>query len=114
MEIEEFVGLSKGVWRSMRSGHSLAFQQFEEVIIGITITLLNTKDQSVKDLMKSVDFPQGKWTHPFLIEWTSESDWEEEGSISSDCGKSILIPFPKSETSGLLALISSIDNPSNS
>ena len=30
MTIEQFIAQSEGSWKSMRSGHSLAFQQFEE------------------------------------------------------------------------------------
>ena len=37
MTIEQFIAQSEGSWRSMRSGHSLAFQQFEEVLSEITI-----------------------------------------------------------------------------
>ena len=37
MDIEQFVAHSLGEWRSMRSGHSLAFQQFEDVLSEISI-----------------------------------------------------------------------------
>ena len=44
MNIEQFVAQSEGEWRSMRSGHSLAFQYFEDVLSEIKICLLYTSD----------------------------------------------------------------------
>lgn len=40
MDLATFVERSEGTWRSMRSGHSLAFQQFEEVLSQIKIERL--------------------------------------------------------------------------
>ena len=44
MNIEQFVEQSTGEWRSMRSGHSLAFQQFEEVLSIVEINALAVGD----------------------------------------------------------------------
>ena len=38
MQIEQFFLKSVGEWNSMRSGHSLAFQEFEEIRSKIKIT----------------------------------------------------------------------------
>ena len=38
MNIEEFFLKSVGEWNSMRSGHSLAFQEFEEIRSKVKIT----------------------------------------------------------------------------
>ena len=37
MDIEQFVAQTEGEWRSMRSAHSLAFQQFEDVLSEISV-----------------------------------------------------------------------------
>ena len=53
MTIEQFVAQSTGRWRSMRSGHSLAFQQFEEVLSEVTIEEISREDSVVKELLES-------------------------------------------------------------
>jgi len=52
MNIEQFVAQSLGEWRSMRSGHSLAFQQFEDVLSEITITQFDTDNKEIKEAIK--------------------------------------------------------------
>ena len=47
MNIEQFVAQSEGTWRSMRSGHSLAFQQFEEVLSEVQISRIESSDQEI-------------------------------------------------------------------
>ena len=49
MNIEQFVAQSEGTWRSMRSSHSLAFQQFEEVLSEIRIQKVNSEDPEVSN-----------------------------------------------------------------
>jgi phycoerythrin-associated linker protein len=44
MQLESFVARSLGRWRSMRSGHSLAFQQFEDVRSSVLIEPMGLKD----------------------------------------------------------------------
>ena len=53
MTIEQFVAQSSGKWRSMRSGHSLAFQQFEEVLSEVMIEEISKEDSAVKQLLES-------------------------------------------------------------
>ena len=52
MNIEEFFLRSVGEWNSMRSGHSLAFQEFEEIRSKIKITPVNRNDSRVIELLK--------------------------------------------------------------
>ena len=52
MNIEEFFLKSVGEWNSMRSGHSLAFQEFEEIRSKIKITPANTNDNRLTKLVK--------------------------------------------------------------
>tara|TARA_B100000029_G_scaffold138327_1_gene133298 strand:- start:314 stop:862 length:549 start_codon:yes stop_codon:yes gene_type:complete len=102
MEIEEFVGLSKGVWRSMRSGHSLAFKQFEQIISKITISTLDKDDEEVLALLESKYDLGETYKAPFKVEWKVEEDWDTDDESLSKEGFSILIPFPKDTNSGYL------------
>ncbi len=102
MEIERFVSLSQGEWRSMRSGHSLAFQQFEEVLSTIQIKKLSLKDADVVKLIKSSPNIINKPLSPFRIDWKSESDWSDENSPNLSTGSCLLIPIPNSHQKGIL------------
>ena len=55
MNINEFVKLSLGRWRSQRSAHHLAFAHFEEVTSNINIEALSSDDSRVIQLCKSHD-----------------------------------------------------------
>ena len=48
MEIENFVEQSTGEWKSMRSSHSLAFKQFEQILSNIKIEELTKDNLEVK------------------------------------------------------------------
>ena len=100
MDIGKFVDLSEGTWRSMRSGHSLAFQHFEEVLSEIKINKLKVDDKSVQELISSVEMPMGMVTSPFRMQWEAESDWEPEDSTAVSAGSCILLPVQRSESSG--------------
>lgn len=62
MDISTFVELSHGEWRSMRSGHSLAFQYFEEVLSEVKIQCLDIDDEAVSKLANSVKILEGELT----------------------------------------------------
>ena len=57
MDIEQFVAQSIGEWRSMRSGHSLAFQQFEDVLSEISIKAFNDDPNKISELIKASSQP---------------------------------------------------------
>ena len=102
MNLQSFVERSEGQWRSMRSGHSLAFQQFEEVLSRITIERLDLNDERVINLIESEPSPEGIPDCPFRMEWNAESDWEPDDPSEVSAGSCILVPVPSSETSGVL------------
>ena len=52
MQIEEFFLKSVGEWNSMRSSHSLAFQEFEEIRSTIKIFPLRTNNSKDTKLIK--------------------------------------------------------------
>ena len=105
MTIEQFVAQSSGKWRSMRSGHSLAFQQFEEVLSEVTIEEISKDDSSVIQLLQSsVANKQNLDTisSPFKMEWCAESDWEPDDPSEVSSGSCIIVPLVKNISSGNL------------
>ena len=75
MDIEQFVAQSIGEWRSMRSGHSLAFQQFEDVLSEISISAAHDNEDQLIDLIKASSQPDDShYVSPFSMEWSAESD----------------------------------------
>ena len=105
MTIEQFVAQSSGKWRSMRSGHSLAFQQFEEVLSEVVIEELSKEDPGVKQLLESsLTKEQDKYSisSPFKMEWCAESDWEPDDPSDVSSGSCIIVPLAKDKSSGTL------------
>ena len=91
MNIDEFVQLSLGEWRSQRSAHHLAFQHFEAVTSQIKIIGLEPEDSQVLELCKINDIDPKLATSPFKMTWEGESDWDEDETMS---GSTILVPIP--------------------
>ena len=105
MTIEQFVAQSLGKWRSMRSGHSLAFQQFEEVLSEVTIEEISKDDSSVIQLLQSSVANKQNWdtiSSPFKMEWSAESDWEPDDPSEVSSGSCIIVPLVKNISSGNL------------
>ncbi len=102
MEIETFVAQSEGEWNSMRSGHSLAFKQFEEIVSNIKVKLLSNNDQNVRDLLHKSDYSNSEPLSPFEIKWAGESDWNNEKDNEDLKGSSLLIPIPSTNNTGVI------------
>ena len=105
MTIEQFVAQSSGKWRSMRSGHSLAFQQFEEVLSEVTVEEISKDDSAVKQLLESSIAKKHNLdtiSSPFKMEWCAESDWEPEDPSEVSSGSCIIVPLVKDISSGTL------------
>ena len=105
MTIEQFVAQSSGKWRSMRSGHSLAFQQFEEVLSEVVIEELSKEDPGVKQLLESSlakEHDKCSISSPFKMEWCAESDWEPDDPSEVSSGSCIIVPLAKDKSSGTL------------
>ena len=94
MDINKFVKLSLGSWRSQRSAHHLAFGHFEEVTSNIDIEALAIDDERVIQLCKTHDIEPQQATSPFKMSWEGESDWDEDETMS---GSTILVPIPDIE-----------------
>lgn len=95
---EKFINQSIGEWKSIRSSHSLAFQEFENTNSNILIKQININNQVVQKLLDKFQFDE----EPLLaieIAWHAISDWEERESQED---KTVLVFLPKEEFSGLI------------
>ena len=100
MQIEQFFLNSVGEWKSMRSRHSLAFQEFEGIRSKIKITPTPTNDSRVIKLLKDNSITSNEIKYAFLICWEAKSEWGEENQKENSSGQSILIPVKISKTEG--------------
>ncbi len=101
MEIEKFITQSEGEWNSMRSGHSLAFNQFEEIVSTIQIIILKKNDYRVLEFLAKSEYSNHKPIQPFEIKWESKSDWEVKNDNELN-GSSILLPIEVSKNKGII------------
>ena len=89
----------------MRSGHSLAFQQFEDVLSEVQISAIKPDHPKIKELLEASTLePASKVVTPFQMEWAAESDWEPDDPSEVSSGNCILLPVPTSDTEGHLVL----------
>ncbi|WP_269616623.1 phycobiliprotein lyase [Prochlorococcus marinus] len=100
MNIEEFFLKSVGEWNSMRSGHSLAFQEFEEIRSKIKIFPSKRNDSRVTKFLKDNLINTNVINKTFLINWEAKSEWDEENQKENSSGESILVPIEVSKTEG--------------
>ena len=100
MNIEHFVAQSEGQWKSMRTGHSLAFQQFEQVLSQIKIQSLSPIDPDVLEVINRSGKLNSLPVSPFRITWEAESDWDPDENHEASKGSCVLIPFPKTSKKG--------------
>ena len=105
MTIERFVAQSLGQWRSMRSGHSLAFQQFEDVLSEINIESINKNHRDIQGLLESSNVAHANNSNvvaPFKMQWSAESDWEPDDPSQVSSGSCLIIPLQKDDSSGTM------------
>ena len=100
MNIAEFFLKSVGEWNSMRSSHSLAFQEFEEIRSKIKIVALQRNDSRVIKFLKDNLITTNIKNQAFLINWHAKSEWGEENQKENSSGESILVPIEISKTEG--------------
>ena len=100
MDIENFFLKSVGEWNSMRSGHSLAFLEFEEIRSKIKIIPIKINDSRVIKLLEGNLIKRNQIKRPFLINWEAKSEWGYEKEKEASVGESILVPIEISETEG--------------
>ena len=121
--INQFIDKSIGEWKSIRSTHTLAFQEFENSTSKIYIKHINKKNKKVLEIFKNYNFSLNLESIAISINWQAISDWEDDYMSEGD--ETILIFLPKDENSGIVlrnkgyteSLISSsnyfVDEPNN-
>ena len=98
--INQFIDKSIGEWKSIRSTHTLAFQEFENSTSKIYIKNINSKNKKVIDIFKNYKLSLNLESIVISIKWKAFSDWEEDNMSEGD--ETILIFLPKDENSGIV------------
>jgi len=97
--INQFVDKSIGEWKSIRSTHTLAFQEFENSTSKIYINHINSKNQEVVEIFKNFKLSLNLENIAISIKWQAFSDWDDDISEEDE---TILIFLPKDENSGIV------------
>ena len=98
--INQFVDQSLGEWKSIRSTHTLAFQEFENSTSRIFIEHIHSKNKKVLEIFKKYNLSFSLEVIAISIKWQAISDWEEDNKSDED--ETILIFLPKDENSGIV------------
>ena len=98
--INQFIDKCIGEWKSIRSTHTLAFQEFENSTSKIYIKHINKKDKKVVEIFKNYKFSLNLESIAISIKWQAISDWEDDDMGEGD--ETILIFLPKDENSGIV------------
>ena len=97
--INQFIDKSIGEWKSIRSTHTLAFQQFENSTSKIYIKHINAKNKKVIEIFKNYKISLTLESIAISIKWQATSDWDDD---ISEGDETILIFLPKDENSGIV------------
>ena len=98
--INQFINKSIGEWKSIRSTHTLAFQEFENSTSKIFIKHLNPKNNQVIEIFKNHKLSLNLESIAISIKWEAISDWENNDISEGD--ETIMIFLPKDEYSGIV------------
>jgi len=98
--INQFIEKSIGEWKSIRSTHTLAFQEFENSTSKIYIKHINKKNKKVVEIFKNYKFSLNLESIAISINWQAISDWDNNDISEGD--ETILIFLPKDENSGIV------------
>ena len=98
--INQFIDKSIGEWKSIRSTHTLAFQEFENSTSKIYIKHINKKNKKVVEIFKNYKFSLNLESIAISIKWQAISDWDNDDISEGD--ETILIFLPKDENSGIV------------
>ena len=97
--INQFIDKSIGEWKSIRSTHTLAFQEFENSISKIYIKHINSKNKKVVEIFKNYKLTLNLENVAISIKWQAISDWDDD---IGEGDETILIFLPKDENSGIV------------
>ena len=96
--INQFIDKSIGEWKSIRSTHTLAFQEFENSTSKIYIKNIHSKNKKVIEIFKNYKLSLNLESISISIKWQAISDWDDV----SERDETILIFLPKDENSGIV------------
>jgi len=97
--INQFIDKSIGEWKSIRSTHTLAFQEFENSTSKIYIKHINSKNKKVVEIFKNYKLTLNLENIAISIKWQAISDWDDD---IGEVDETILIFLPKDENSGIV------------
>ena len=97
--INQFIDESIGEWKSIRSTHTLAFQEFENSTSKIYIKHINSKNKKVIEIFKNYKLSLNLESIAISIKWQAISDWDDD---IREGDETILIFLPKDENSGIV------------
>ena len=97
--INQFIDKSIGEWKSIRSTHTLAFQEFENSTSKIYIKHINSKNKKVVEIFKNYKLTLNLENIAISIKWQAISDWDDD---IGEGDETILIFLPKDENSGIV------------
>ncbi len=98
--INQFIKQSIGEWKSLRSSHSLAFQEVENTTSKIKISEIELKNKKVAQLIKEFYLSVTDSFIPISINWNTTSDWGEDKDVDNE--KIVLVFIPKNYNSGIV------------
>ncbi|MDA9700723.1 phycobiliprotein lyase [Prochlorococcus sp. AH-736-L23] len=97
--INQFIDKSIGEWKSIRSTHTLAFQEFENTTSKIYIKHINKKNKKVVEIFKNYKLSLNLESIAISIKWQAISDWDDDMSKGDE---TIMIFLPNDENSGIV------------
>ena len=98
--INQFIDKSIGEWKSIRSTHTLAFQEFENSTSRIFIKYINSKNKKVIKIFENYKLSLTLESIAIAITWQAISDWEDDDISEGD--ETILIFLPDNQNSGIV------------
>ena len=98
--INQFTQKSLGEWKSLRSTHSLAFQEVENSTSKIVIKELEINNINVVKLLEKYNLSSAPSIMALSISWETISDWEMDQKIEED--KTLLLFLPKDKNKGIV------------
>ena len=98
--INQFIDKSIGEWKSIRSTHTLAFQEFENSTSKIYIKHINSKNKKAVEVLNNHKLSLNLESIAISIKWQAISDWEDHDINQGD--ETILIFLPKDANSGIV------------
>ena len=99
-KINQFIDNSKGEWKSIRSTHTLAFQEFENSTSKICIKYINSNNKKLVEIFKKYKLNFNIENIAISIKWQAISDWGNDDIGEGD--ETILIFIPRDKNSGIV------------